>query len=142
MADGPDARVELIEIFGVCDVTECGRETVLEGTEGVIGGLIVAPTLCKTPKDTMDTVMGARLETINHQPYHIFESSESYVEESLELFFDAKLPPNPPLMAPTTNRMARSSESQKVVGQKPRILVSSTRRGVRANSVALWLEGG
>lgn len=103
----------------------------------MIVGLIVAPTLCKTPEGTMDTVMGARLETINHQSYHIIESSESYVEEGLELFLDAKLPPTPPPMAPATTRMARSSESQKVVGRKPRILVSFTRREVWAGSVAL-----
>ena len=137
MTDGPDARDELIEILGFCDVIESGRESVLEGTKGVIGGLLVAPTLCKTLEDTMDTVMGATLETINHQPCHIIESCESYFEEGFELFFDTELPPTPPPMAPATNRMARSSESQKVVGRNPKILVSSTRRRVWTSSVAL-----
>lgn len=138
MTDGPGAaRDGLIEILGVCDVTEGRRESVLEGTGGLIDGLIVALTLCKTIEDTMDTVMGARLETINHQPYHRFGSSESYVEDGFELSFDTKLPPTPPPMAPATNRMARSSESQKVVGRKPRILDLSTRREVWAGSVAL-----
>lgn len=45
MTDAPGARDELIEILGVRDVTEGGRKFVLEGTEGVIGELIVAPTL-------------------------------------------------------------------------------------------------
>ena len=137
MTDGPDARDELVEIFEVCDVIEGGMESVLEGTKGVIGGLLVAPTLCTTLEDTMNSVTGATLETINHQPCHIIESCESYFEEGFELFFDTELPPTPPPRAPATNRMARSSESQKIVGRKPRILVSSTRRGVWASSVAL-----
>lgn len=85
MTDAPGARDELIEILGVRDVTEGGRKFVLEGTEGVIGELIVAPTLCKTPEDTMDTVMGARLEieTINHQPYHKLSLANHTLKKTL-----------------------------------------------------------
>ncbi len=137
MTDGLEARDELIVIPRVCDVTESWRVSVLEGTEGVIDGLVVALMLCNTPDDTRVIVMGAGLEKINHQSYQKIESSEAYFVEAFELFFNAKPPPTPPPMAPATNRMERSSESQKVVGRKPRIPGSSTRRGVWASSVAL-----
>ena len=121
----------------VCDVTESWRESVLEGTEGVISGLIVVPILCNTVDDTRVTVFGAGLMKMNHQLYQRSECSEAYFEAVLELFFNAKRPPIPPPMEPATNRMDRSSESQKVDGRKPSILGSSTRRGVWASSVAL-----
>ena len=46
----------------VCDVTESWGGTVLERTEGVIGGLVVAPMLCNTFDDTRGTVSGAGLK--------------------------------------------------------------------------------
>lgn len=98
MADGVEARDELIGLLRVCDVTESWRESVLEGTEGMIGGLVVAPMLCNTFDDTGVTVVGAGFE------------------EAFELFFDSE-PPIPPPMAPPTNRINRSSESQKVAGR-------------------------
>lgn len=116
MADGVEARDELIGLLRVCDVTESWRESVLEGTEGMIGGLVVAPMLCNTFDDTGVTVVGAGLKKINHQLYQKIESSEAYFEEAFELFFDSE-PPIPPPMAPPTNRINRSSESQKVAGR-------------------------
>ena len=133
MTDGLEARDELIEILRVCDVTGSWRESVLEGTEGVVDGLVVAPMLCNTLDDTRATVMVAGLKKLSHQSYQKMESSEAYFVEAFELFFNAKPPPTPPPMAPATNRMARSSESQKVVGRKPRIRGSSTRRGITAS---------
>ena len=137
MTDGLEARDELIETLRVFDVTENWRESVLKGTEIVIGGMVVAPMLCNTLEDTRGTVMGAGLKKMNHQSYQQLESSDAYFEDIFELVFNTKPPPTPPPMAPATNRMERSSESQKVVGRKPRIRDSSTRREVWASSVAL-----
>ena len=127
MTDGFEARDELLEMLRVCDVTESWGETVLERTEGVIGGLVVAPMLCNTFDDTKGTVSGAGLKKINHQSYQRSESSEAYFEEVFELFFNRNPPPTPPPTAPATNRMERSSESQNVVGRNPRTRGSSTR---------------
>ena len=67
MTDGLEARDELVEMLRGCDVTEGWRESVLEGTGGVTGGLVVAPILCNTFDDTGGTVMGAGLKKMNDQ---------------------------------------------------------------------------
>ena len=141
MTDGFEASDELIEMFRVCDVTESWRESVLGSTEGAIGALVVAPMLCNTFDDTRGTVSSVGLKKITHQLHQRIESGEAYFEEVFELFFNAK-PPTPPPMAPATNTIDRSSESQKVGGRKPSILGSSTRRGTLASLVALWQELG
>ena len=102
----------------------------------MVGGLVVVPMLCNPFDDTGGTVSGAGLKNMNYQLYQGIESSKAYFEEVVELFFNAK-PPTPPPMAPATNTMDRSSESQKVGCLKPSILGSSTLRGAWASSVAL-----
>ena len=85
--DGVETSAELIETVGVCDVIEGWIESVLEGTEGVIGAPVIAIVLRKTVEDARDTAMGAGLEARNHQSARKIESSESYLEEDFELLF-------------------------------------------------------
>ena len=85
--DGVETSAEAIEIVGICDLIAGWIESVLEGTEGVIGGPIVAIVLRKAVEDAGDTVMRAGLEDGNHRSACKIRSSESYFEEDFELLF-------------------------------------------------------